>query len=187
MAETPKGVGAGFREWRGIERCKIEMSESKRQTYLHMLEYHRDRFERDGNPLSVWLGYLNARNAGVDIPDWILEYLDWCARGMFWLWQESLSGEKIDHTMVAKALDVVGQPGEGNAFSKYDDGHWMILAEKVGIYIWKGETKEYLAIDRVAEKFNVSVSTVQRAWKKYQTKYPERVNEILGFTNPPIS
>ena len=187
MAETYKGAHAALFEAARFSTPETEeISESKRQSLQDLIEHQRNLSERDGNPLCAWFAYLHAREAGVAIPGWVVEYLDRCASEIWTLWQESMSGEAIDHTMVAKALDVVGERGEGNAFSKYGDANWMYLAERVGFYMRQGDDETY-AIEDVAKRHGSTKSTVRRAWKKYKAEYPERVDEILSFTNPPIS
>ena len=112
--------------------------------------------------------------------------MDRCASGIWELWHDSLSGKKIDHAMIAKALDVVGKRGKGNAFSAYGSPIWMFLADMVGLYMREGD-KESFAIEDVAKRYDSTKSTVRRAWKRFQAEYPELVNEIMSFTKTPIS
>ena len=140
MDDKPKHYHAALLEAGRIPNSDTgELDENTRQSLLILIEHQRGLFERNGNPLCAWLAYLHAREADVAIPPWVLEYLDRCASGIWELWHDSLSGKKIDHAMIAKALDVVGKRGKGNAFSAYGSPTWMFLAEMVGLYMREGD------------------------------------------------
>ena len=186
MAETDNDFLFAIAELARPSSTDAIKSEQKRQFLLDLIDHQQKQFERNGNPLCAWLAYLHAREADAAIPAWVLEYLDRCASGMWLLWNQARGGKNIDNTMVAKVIDVAGQRGTGNAFSTFASAKWMFLAETVGDYIRQGDAETY-AIEDVAKKNSVSVSTVRRAWKRYQAEYPERVNEILSSTEPPIS
>ena len=52
-----------------IDTRQIEVARS-------MIAHARKRYEKDRNPLYVWQAYMETRHAGLDLADWILEYLD---------------------------------------------------------------------------------------------------------------
>lgn len=163
-----------------------EISNALHRMLLKLIERQQNQFELHGNPLCAWIAYLHARQADVAIPAWVQEYLDRCARGMWELLEQSISGKKIDHAMVAKAIDFAGQRGKGTAFTAYGSPRWMFLAELVILHMRKGAQETY-AFKEVAKRNSTSESTVRRAWQRYQADYPERVKERLSSTKHPIS
>lgn len=151
-----------------------------------VIESEREIYEHERNILTAWLAYLVARKTGEAIPDWVLEALDEVGTRLFSLYLSSTDGRKISNADIAKAVKLSGSQGRGNAFTQYGSSQWWTMADLVGVYMGQGDPETY-AIAAVATEFNANISTVRRAWLRYQKAMPERVAKILSFTKPPLS
>ncbi len=162
--------------------------EAERQKFVSdLIENQRMDYESSGNPICAWVAYHAARESGRSPPAWTLEYLDEVAKGIWELWQHSGSGHKISPSDILKVVKISGIRGKDSAFSSYEFvGIRRFIAEQVGSKISQGD-KETYAIEDVAKWSGASKSTVRRYWKRYQSEYPEQVNEPLSSTKPPIS
>ena len=170
-------IRAGGRDLRGLGFEIFEQS----------FETLRVKYEKDRNPLYAWVAYNGARENGTPVPAWVLEYLDEAAEEICVLADcGGLMRRKISHTDIAKAIKLAGTQGKGNPFSSYKNDFWMAISKTVVSNLLQGD-KETYAIEAAAKQGGVSVSTVRRAWKRYQAEFPERVLEILSSTKHPIS
>ncbi len=162
--------------------------EAERQKFVsELIENKRMDYESSGNPICAWFAYHAARESGRSPPAWTLEYLDEVAKGFWELWYDSGSDHKISPSEILKAVKLAGIRGKETAFSSYEYiWAWSGIAERVGSKISQGD-KETYAIEDVAKWSGASKSTVRRYWKRYQSEYPEQVNDPLSSTKHPIS
>jgi hypothetical protein len=127
-------------------------------------------FGRTGNPIYAWNALVEARGAGIAVPDWVLQYLEGCGRQLWMVAVRSAAGmepqlARADRPRaVAVALRLM-PPGTGNKNDQFE-----AFFDRVGLHIaldaeWHllrcGLKKQaYLT---AAGEFNVSRSTVERA------------------------
>lgn len=123
-------------------------------------------WKESGNPVYPWAAYRECRAAGLDLPDWVLEYLDHAAEGMWELWQSPPQEKNGIAPAVASALGVK-MDGGGSAFARANKTDWVFLGSMVARAIQRGD-KEYLAVPDVARRMNRNPSAVQRAWDRYK-------------------
>ena len=161
-----------------IDTRQIEQARS-------VIAHARERYEKDRNPLYVWQAYLETRRAGLDLADWILEYLDSVSLEIWSLAQQVGHGQQPSDVWgaVAEALKLKqpGRTGRGTVFTDMFDKNWIFLGCMVAFYMEQGDQETY-AIEDVAKKNGVSRSTAHRAWKRYQQECPD--NPALALLAP---
>jgi hypothetical protein len=153
------------------------MSTIERKVAERLLDAHRRSYEQTRNPIDAWRGYYECRTGDVPLPEWVLKYLDTVAL-TFCRWSTEHHEVPRDlHAAIASALGM-NVPGRGNVFEQAKDNRAFMLALDVlrkrrNAERLKEHFKLYLAIEEVAQEQSakgrrVSVSTVNRAWQKYQ-------------------
>lgn len=63
-----------------IEDYSLKMSE--KDIALQHLEHCKEAYIKTNNPVHVWRGYCEYRTAEIDLPEWIQNYLDTCAKNI---------------------------------------------------------------------------------------------------------
>ena len=140
-------------------------------------EAARAAYERDGNPLDVWLAYWEARESGQPVPDWVMTYLDRCAVALLNLAGDAAQGNRVPAPSAAIAeafeMKLPGQGGRGSVFSEFTNRKWLSYAFLVVHSMHKGDQETY-AIENAARMVGVSEATVWRAYQKFKafTKSP---------------
>lgn len=131
------------------------------------------------NPLDAWLAYLEAREAGLPVPEWVLAYLDAAAVRFRELCQHPPRDVRI---AVAKTLGFTKRKRRLNPFRTVGDREIeqrdLALAFAVDRYQRTGRVGDGIDVyDSVANDSRnsriwgfdaVGRSTVVRAWDKYQ-------------------
>ena len=134
-------------------------------------------YEESGNPLNVWRAYVECRAAGLEIPEWVLEYLDRVGRNF---WQLSMINEKkpppdemAPAIAVALEMKKPGKSGSGNVFKQFQDSSGLLMACEVA---WHRQDNHKLdiAYELVAKKHGKSKSTVRTAWLRYGSIFLEK-------------
>jgi hypothetical protein len=137
----------------------------KREQAERFVEICRISAEESKNPVFAWRAYRECREAGIDLPEWVLEYIDCVAAAI-----DRLAGDPPAKNKIAPALAdalLMKSDGAGTVFSRAQDVKWIPLGMDVDRHISHGD-KEYLAVTQAAAQNGVSPSTVWRAWKRYQ-------------------
>jgi len=131
-------------------------------------------YKRTNNPLYAWTAYRQCRKAGAEIPQWVLEYLDWAAANLVRL-SESLPEGKEVAPSIAEGLRMKrpGKSGRRTVFTEFRDldettgmGRKHIAATVMS-RITKGYKPDQ-AIEYAAKRYGISKSTVRRAWKDHR-------------------
>ncbi len=142
-----------------------------------------DAFESTSNPVLAWEAFGWARAAGIDVPAWVLRYLDQSALGIRVLHVRPPREGQV-HKAVAHALGFRSSPkGIKNPFSGGRAPAWqMVLAMEVGLARereypnWRNGEEinwSWLFEHGVVAKLlargvkGVSVAKVRRAWQRY--------------------
>ena len=134
------------------------------------LEAYRKEYCETGNPMVVWAAYRECRAHGVDVPEWIFEYLDEAASSLWQLHCKVRDGEKVKDqgAEAAESLGLKRGRGQTTPFEQFNDKVWLFYGATVDFYIRQGDKPDF-AISDCAERNGVSYSTVYRAWKKYHS------------------
>ncbi len=82
----------------------------------------------EGNPVFAWRAYRAARNAGVDVPAWVLEYLDDAARRIVAL---EPGGKKV-RDQFAEAIGATAKHKILDDAAKWDK--WLTAYQRFQIY-----------------------------------------------------
>lgn len=132
--------------------------------------------DRTGNPLHIWFAYAECRSAKLQIPEWILCYLDQVTWNLWELSRGPRPGEKNlvpdkPYPAIAKALEMdrvieSGKLVRANVFKKFVDMSPWAMAYDVISLILQGH-KDTVAGEIVAEARGASRSKVLAAYKKY--------------------
>jgi hypothetical protein len=131
-----------------------------------IVEAARFGWNESRNPVFAWVAYRTCRKANLPLPEWVLECLDQGADGMVRLfWNPPTQKNKVAPA-IAEALGVKVD-GAGSVFARARDSNWVFLGAQVAALVEHG-TKDYIAFAELAEEYNISPSTVDRAWKRYQ-------------------
>ena len=132
------------------------------------VEAARLEWERSSNPVYPWIAYLECRTAGIEIPEWVLHYLDGAATGIWRLFQEP----PIKNKVASAVADALGfkTAGAGSAFSRAKHSKWVYFGYLADLYMRQGD-KEYVAFCEVADRAHVSTATVRRAWQRYRETF----------------
>ena len=135
-------------------------------------EAARVAYERDGNPLDVWLAYWEARESGQPVPEYVMAYLDRCAVALLNLARDAAQGNRVTapSTAIAKAFEMKrpGQRGRGSVFSEFANRGNLYYGMVVAFYMTHGH-KEKHAIEHAARRVGSSKATVWRAYQKYKS------------------
>ena len=147
-----------------------------KKTFRQRIELHRQLYEGGGNPLQAWSALLYARALGEQPPAWVMEYLAGCAAAFHNLQHASSEGKKIKPNDIAHAVGMVSK-GAGTVFPNQDDFDGIMMAVQVQDCIDNGLQQAY-TIANVAEDWGITKSTVRRAWKRTQARYPELFGKL---------
>ena len=82
---------------------------------------------RTGNPIHLWSVYLLARQGGVPIPDWVLEYLDKAARVL------TAPNGPTSPTAVADALGLATKGGPSKTRQAEMDQRDLAIVEHIEV------------------------------------------------------
>jgi hypothetical protein len=130
------------------------------------VEAARFGWDESNNPVFAWVAFRTCRSAGLDLPEWVLKYLDQGADAMVRLFEEPPKQKNRVAPAIAEALGMKTD-GAGTVFRRARDSMWVFLGAQVAALIERGD-KEYMAVPGVAQEYNTSPSTVARAWKRYR-------------------
>ena len=143
----------------------------RRAIAVRCVQYHEAAYKESQNPLHAWRAYLYCRRFDLTIPQWVLQYLDRAAL-KFYTWSQPHGTPPAKAKVapgIAEALELKrpGKSGRVNVFADYGNPRDWGLALRASVAIADG-WKPYLAFEKVAERFGVDASTVERAWKKWE-------------------
>jgi hypothetical protein len=137
--------------------------------------------EITGNPLHAWTAYRLCRVTRLEMPDWVLSYLDGVAKGL--LGETAQKRKKLSESAIVKALGrALGMKAPGRQFREFSKTlEWVEIADDVWQQLKQGDkekhrTKLKYARETVAEERGISTSTVGRAWDKAKEWFPELSN-----------
>jgi hypothetical protein len=140
-------------------------------------------FDRTGNPLYAWAALREAHNAGLEIPDWVTEYLYEASFGLLTdarnpitgetvvVAHEDLSDERDQNRWAAVALNLAS-PGRGKETRRAEFARLerdLAIAFAIGelirgdqaIGVWK-------AAQSVAKRFGVSPDVARGAYESFR-------------------
>jgi hypothetical protein len=116
--------------------------------------------------MHVWAAYCLARVVKTPPPEWVLKYLDRCARGILAISNDSTkTGGKGRANEIMGVLDLRGSDLTGY------HAKWMAYGMNVR-RLMQQDDKEDFAIDTVSKAMGVSYSTVRRGWLLYDKTFP---------------
>lgn len=127
------------------------------QYQLHRLELlHRN----SENPTAAWEAFLFARRAGVDVPNWVMAYLDNCAHGI------------VAGNPPGEALGLTMEKGEHSKQSRLTgESDNLALAQSAQILRdMDSKTTWNKIYEQVAIHYGCSWRTVKRASLNYRSK-----------------
>ena len=138
-----------------------------------LLNQARRRFKKTGNPLEAWDSHLLARQSGVTVPNWVLDYFEDVARELFEL-QTYSQGEPLDESKL-KALNAALPAALGFTTTGRGASPWQWLEKrerdrKIGIAVQRRldeGAKLYIARGEVAEEFGLAEKTVRDAYERF--------------------
>jgi hypothetical protein len=139
------------------------------------VRHYQEQYSRTKDPLYAWKAYLECRVAKLELPEWVLSYLDRPAK-RFWRLTHSEGPPAKPLVAIAEALEMKppttpgnkGRSGRRNIFRDHRDTQYAALAGKVALRINRGDGPLKAIIFDVAKESNVSKSTVERAWGEYR-------------------
>lgn len=141
----------------------------RKALFLQELEYCEVEFKNTGNPIYVWHGYMQARMAGIDIPDWVLNHFDEIAGAVFDLSNDFFKSNKVSRSTICAAVKL--NPSDFKAAREPNQS--ALLAHGVARYLHKGASLDracYLINDELKRRYPgakiPSESTYRRAWIK---------------------
>lgn len=136
---------------------------------LEELEYCEVEFKNTGNPIYVWRGYMQARMAGIDTPDWVLNHFDEIAGSVFDLSNDFFKSSKVSRSTICAAVKL--SPSDFKAIR--EPNYTTLLAHGVARYLHQCASLDqacYLINDELKRRHPElkipSASTYRRAWIK---------------------
>jgi hypothetical protein len=127
----------------------------------------------------------HARAAQIEVPIWVLEYLDHAADKLCALERAAKRGKKFDRggaMMTALQMKKPGKSGRGDRFKNFKPpADWYWIATDVYEHIRETGDKEIIAIEAVAGSRGLHKSTVHRAWLKAKRAFPEIPRALKSF------
>lgn len=139
-----------------------------------MIECERRAYLATGNPMHVWNAYATTRAKRIDVPEWILRYLDKASWGI-----REMAGDDVPRKdlapRIARSLDLV-RDGAGTPFDY--DNRWWAYGRKVREFRKRGDQLDH-ARRFAAEFFEVSVSTIMRGARIYDDAFPDGDDEFV--------
>ena len=159
------------------ERSKFDIAKAL------VVRYQRE-YERTGNPLHIWHAYGECRDYGLEVPEWILAYLDRVAKDLLIMASEPDKIPKSPAPTVARIMGM-NEKGSGNVFRTFqsqDVRDYRMAHDVICDIIADEEKRGSHKLDTiekaVAKRFEVSKATVDRAYKKYADiiSHPEKAS-----------
>jgi len=128
---------------RHAEALMNEQQRASCDAQARFIEADRQRFQDTGNALFVWDAYARSRDAGLPIPDWILDYLDDAARNISAFVNPDRPQSVTDpNKEIATAFRLASSQGKPTVFKQFIDTfydwEWAALGEKVAAYYRSG-------------------------------------------------
>jgi hypothetical protein len=180
--ERPAESSATLEERRGIAEGWVRHHEEKYigtpwisyvQSHIHDGHGHLLALQPSkaavGNPLHVWAAYLECRDHGLPIPDWVLSYLDRVAARFWTQTRAGVTPPKEPAAAIAEILEMKrpGRGGRGNVFAAFDKRPDAGLAMKVDNLVEYHGQELASAIRSVAKDAGLHESTVRYTWDRY--------------------
>ncbi|MFD2053769.1 hypothetical protein ACFSQT_11940 [Mesorhizobium calcicola] len=135
------------------------------------IEVEHKSFLATGNAMHAWAAFSHARVTKDSIPDWVLNYLDLCARRLFAFSSRQEDAKGDEFAKIVASAFMLTSMGAGTPASRYFNAKWLVYGMNVHAKV-KANTKEEFAVGDVAKDANVSTSTVWRAWRAYKKAFP---------------
>ncbi|MBT3015525.1 MAG: hypothetical protein KME63_07255 [Candidatus Thiodiazotropha sp. (ex Clathrolucina costata)] len=120
-------------------------------------------YKKTSNPLYIWQAYSLYREVDLPIPDWIHEYLDQCSKNLMNHWDNPPNEPA---KAIAKSLNMAS-PGRGSVFTETSRRDLNIAMLMELYLLMDTKQKKDQLYDYFAKRFDVSRSTVQRAWTEW--------------------
>lgn len=132
LADANRELDETLAEFRSKDKAERRTPDSLRELSIGMSEWaqkashrsanwaiddSRQSYEENGNPLFAWQAYEMARKADLDVPDWVLGYLDNVARA---IGNVTPLGDKRVRDQAASALGLRGQGGGRSDWTRLD-------------------------------------------------------------------
>lgn len=130
-------------------------------------------FETTSNPLHVWRAYRLARRADVDVPGWVLAYLDTCSTNL-------TTSPTTSPRAVVSALGL-GAKGGPSAIKRADsESRKLGIVDKVlALKKVDPERGDLDIFEQVAEEFGLSASRVKNMYYDWTQRSRELFPETL--------
>tara|TARA_Y100000310_G_scaffold304328_1_gene343363 strand:- start:418 stop:906 length:489 start_codon:yes stop_codon:yes gene_type:complete len=120
------------------------------------------------NPIYMWEAYATCREWKIDIPEWVLSYLDDCAGNLMTIDQPPRHSDKVYEALRFNT-------SKRSPYKRREDTETAIdVALRVQALRNQGKVLEKIYSD-LAEELGLSESTVE----KYYRKYKETINSPL--------
>jgi hypothetical protein len=145
----------------------------------------KQKHDLDNDPLSVWAAYRAARAANIDLPEWVLEYLDDAASVLEDATAVAADGKTGEdpREIALRALQMGSKRGRGSMFTNRHHHEWWWLAGRVAEEIQKLRSDHNAArvkgeaTARVADRLGITTHEVEKAVKKFESVYGD-INKI---------
>jgi len=133
-----------------IEEHWLKMSEKEHA--LLGLQHCKDAYIKTNNPVHVWRGYCEYRAAKIEMPEWIQEYLDDCARNIACLSMKKNPeiDQKVSRTTICDAFNLK----ESFVTSFHKESKSISLCCSVYPYLLQGVSLEYATL-HASNKFQI--------------------------------
>lgn len=146
------------------------------------LETYMWLYQRNKNPVYVWIAYKEYRDRKLDLPSWILDYFDKAADSIETL-ASNINAESINiENEITKALGFIEKgkkAGRSNVIDKYRDEQDLYLVAFVfASFCEEGLDKTY-AYEKTAELYDISASQVRYRVNKFREANPGMLDKYF--------
>lgn len=164
-------------------RRALDPTKKQRAAAQENIEERRRLYEQHRDPLRVWEAYALARAWGLEIPDWVLAYLDRASRQLVEISQFPPKRAKSGSRVLA-ALEVA-RPGRGSVISRRRAADrdeelagavHRLLCEKIEPH---QRAKLSVAIDDIAARYGIGRNIVERAYRAARKRWKHRSDDSL--------
>jgi len=133
------------------------------------LPHYEAVFTETNNPLYAWAAYRHARAWRLDVPEWVLAYLNTAAEKLLGMARDESDQRSELDALIAEAMGMK-RIGRGTVFSEFRGELYAAqieIAVQVALRVRAGG-KLYVAWDEVAKEFGGKPRMVRDVWDKYK-------------------
>ncbi|PUB90292.1 MAG: hypothetical protein DBP01_08275 [gamma proteobacterium symbiont of Ctena orbiculata] len=147
------------------------------------LEAYMWLYQRNKNPVYVWIAYKEYRDRKLDLPSWILDYFDKAADSIETL-ASNIAAESINiENEITKALGFIEKgkkAGRSNVITKYRDEQDLYLVSLVFASFCEEGLDITYACEKTAELYDISASQVRYRVDTYRKANPGMLDKYFN-------